>query len=95
MGPDTPGSPTPGGGQHLPGSHSRVGYRYTVKKGIVFPARSRDVINQTLPGWEKIHNSRPGGGRLVTSRYTVYTVVAIVHLLTLFYTPSWLDNHAL
>jgi hypothetical protein len=33
---------------------------YTVKKVIVFPVPSRDVTNQTLPGWELLNYSRPG-----------------------------------
>ena len=33
---------------------------YTVKKVTDFPVPSRDVTNQTLPGWEKSNYSRPG-----------------------------------
>jgi hypothetical protein len=32
------------------------------------PSPSRDVTNQTLPGWEKFNNSRPGRVWLVTCR---------------------------
>jgi hypothetical protein len=39
---------------------------YTVKKVTDFPVPSRDVTNQTLPGWE--YYSHPGRVWLVTSR---------------------------
>ncbi len=41
---------------------------YTVKKIIDFPVPCRDVNNQTLRGWEKLKNSRPGRVWLVTFR---------------------------
>jgi hypothetical protein len=41
---------------------------YTVKKVIVFPVPSGDVINQTLHGRELLNYSRPGRVWLVTSR---------------------------
>jgi hypothetical protein len=42
---------------------------YTLlKKVIVFPVPSRDVINQTLPGQELLNYSRPGRVWIVTSR---------------------------
>ncbi len=41
---------------------------YTVKKVSGFPVPSRDVTDQTLPGWELLNYSRPGRVWSVTSR---------------------------
>ncbi len=47
-------------------------------KVVVFPVSSRDVTNQTLPGWELLNYSRPGRLWLLTSRlgtgYFFYSV---------------------
>jgi hypothetical protein len=41
---------------------------YTVNKVNNFSILSRNVTNQSLPGWEQFNYSRPGRVWLVTSR---------------------------
>jgi hypothetical protein len=72
-----------------PNLQVRVARQFTVKKVCGFPVPSRDVTNQTLPGWEYFNYTRPERVRLVTSRlgtgksinffYSVYTPQSTVY----------------
>ncbi len=57
----------------------------TVKKVIVFPVPSRDVTNETLPGRELLHYSRPGRVWFVTSRLGTGTRYPFLQCMSLLH----------